>query len=132
MAQVTLSAEDRIALHELIARYSHLLDRGGIDRMGEVFTEDCRFTVAYFDVDIHGLQPLIGFFQPTMAARPSVRHVITNIYTEATGINTADMHAYLQIVDAANNALTAVNFYHDHCVKTPAGWRIATRNVTTD
>lgn len=131
MTPATLSSEDRIALHELIARYSHLLDRGGIDRMGEIFTDDCRFTVAQYDVDIHGLPALIEFFHPTMAAQPNIRHVITNVFTEATGANRADLHAYLLIVDATTNAITTVGVYHDRCVKTAAGWRIATRNVVT-
>ena len=130
MSSTPLTTEDRIALHELIAKYSHLLDLGGIDRMGEIFTEDCRFTVAAYDVDIHGLQALIDFFHPTMAAQPNIRHVITNVYAESTGINTADMHAYLNIVDSSTKAITTTAVYLDHCVKTPAGWRIAVRNIS--
>jgi len=136
MAHTTLNTEDRIALHELIARYSHLLDRGGIDRMGEIFTDDCHFTVAHYDVDIHGLPALIGFFHATMATVPHVRHIITNVFTEITDTdtdtNSANMHAYLHVVDAATNAITAVAAYHDRCIKTDAGWRIAIRNVTTN
>jgi len=124
----TLSLEDRLALHELIARYAHLLDLGGVDRLGEIYTQDARFVVAALDVDIQGLPALIDFFDATMA-QSTVRHIITNVFTEATGQDTADLHAYLQIVDSATKAITTVGVYHDNCIRTPAGWRVAVRNV---
>ena len=124
----SLTLEDRLALHELIARYAHLLDLGGVDRLGEIYTEDARFVVAALDVDICGLPALIDFFGATMA-QSTVRHIITNVFTEATGNDTADLHAYLQIVDGATKAITTVGVYHDNCVRTPAGWRVAVRNV---
>lgn len=127
----SLSLEDRVALHELIARYAHLLDLGGIDRLGEIYTQDARFTVPALDVDIQGLPALIDFFRATMAQMSTVRHVITNVFADATGRDTADVHAYLQIVDAATRAITTVGVYHDHCVRTPAGWRVAVRKVRT-
>lgn len=126
-----LSTEDRLALHELIARYAHLLDLGGVDRLGEIYTQDARFTVAALDVDIKGLPALIEFFAATMAQMSTVRHVITNVFTEATGKDTADLHAYLQIVDGATKAITTVGVYHDNCVRTPYGWRVAVRSVLT-
>jgi len=125
----SLTIEDRLALHELIARYAHLLDLGGTHRLGEIYTEDARFIVAALDVDIQGLQALIEFFGATMAQMSTVRHVITNIFTEATGKDSADLHAYLQIIDGAAKAITTVGVYHDNCVRTPAGWRVAVRNV---
>jgi len=124
----SLTIEDRLALHELIARYAHLLDLGGVDRLGEIYAQDARFTVAALDVDICGLPALIDFFRDTMAVS-TVRHVITNVFTEATGKDTADLHAYLQIVDDATKAITTVGVYHDNCVRTSAGWRVAVRNV---
>jgi SnoaL-like domain len=124
-----LTTEDRLALHELIARYAHLLDHGGIDRMGEIYTPDCRFAFAAYGVDIQGLPALIDFLKSTMASLPQVRHVITNIFADGT-VDGADLHAYLQIVDTAANAITTVGVYRDHCVKTPTGWRIAQRCVS--
>lgn len=126
-----LSTEDRLALHELIARYAHLLDLGGVDRLGEIYTQDARFIVAALDVDIRGLPALIEFFAATMAQMSTVRHVITNVFTEATGNDTADLHAYLQIIDGATKTITTVGVYHDNCVRTPGGWRVAVRNVLT-
>lgn len=126
-----LTTEDRIALHELIARYAHLLDLGGVDRLGEIYTADARFTVPALDVDIQGLPALIDFFRATMAQMSTVRHVITNVFTEATGKDTADLHAYLQIVDGASKAITTVGVYHDRCVRTSAGWRVVIRKVQT-
>jgi hypothetical protein len=126
-----LTTEDRIALHELIARYAHLLDLGGVDRLGEIYTPDARFQVPALDVDIEGLPALVDFFRATMAQMSTVRHIITNVFTEATGTNTADLHAYLQIVDGATKAITTVGVYHDHCVRTPTGWRVVVRKVLT-
>ena len=121
----SLTLEDRLTLHELIARYAHLLDLGGVDRLGEIYAEDARFCVPALDVDINGLPALIDFFRATMAQMSTVRHVISNVFVEATGKDMADVHAYLHIVDAATKAITTVGVYHDNCVRTAAGWRVA-------
>lgn len=121
-----LSLEDRLALHELLARYTHYLDFGQIEKMGEIWTEDCRFQVPVANIDIAGLANLQGFFQQTMAAVPNIRHVVSNIYVEESAEG-ATLHAYLATLDAAEHRVTMFARYRDECVKTPAGWRIRTR-----
>jgi hypothetical protein len=128
---LTLTPDDRLALHELIARYAHLLDLGGTARLGEIYTGDARFIVPEFNIDITGLPALIEFFTATMAQMSTVRHVITNVFADATGKDTADVHSYLHTVDTATKAITSVGVYHDNCIRTAAGWRVAKRIVRT-
>jgi 3-phenylpropionate/cinnamic acid dioxygenase small subunit len=37
---MTLTPDDRLALHELLALHGHLVDDGALDRFGELFTDD--------------------------------------------------------------------------------------------
>ncbi len=123
---MSLSQEDRLALHELLSRYTHFLDYGAIARMGEVWTEDCVFEVDNPDVRFEGLASLQEFFQGTVSALPHVRHVVSNVYVDGNAEG-AQLNAYLQVVDAAEQKLIMFARYQDQCVKTPAGWRIARR-----
>ena len=125
-----LTTQDRIELHELLARYTHFLDHGQIDRMTEIWTEDCRFVVEQPAVDISGRAALIEFLQQTTQSQPHVRHIITNIFIEDDGDNySAILNAYLQVTDSAQNSIVMMGRYRDLCIKTTQGWRIKHRNV---
>ncbi|HUH37615.1 MAG TPA: nuclear transport factor 2 family protein [Spongiibacteraceae bacterium] len=141
---MTLPVEDRLALHELLARYTHYLDYGRIDHMNEVWTDNCHFSADNPPVDIRGLDNLQAFFRSTVTTLPHVRHVISNLWIEPgtdgdssgdrSGKNTSDdsaiLHAYLQIVDFQSHALIAAGRYRDQVVRTPGGWRIQRREFT--
>lgn len=132
---MTLPVEDRLALHELLARYTHYLDYGGIDHMHEVWVDDCHFFADNPAVDIRGLDNLQAFFRSTVSALPHVRHVISNLWIEPcadnnAGNDSAVLHAYLQIVDFQSHALIAAGRYRDQVRRTPGGWRIQRREFT--
>lgn len=124
---MSLTHEDRMALHELLARYTHFLDYGAIERMGEIWTEDCIFEVDNPDVRFEGLDALKEFFVGTVASLPHVRHVVSNVFVEPHE-GGARLNAYLQVVDASEQKLIMFARYQDQCVKTPAGWRICRRS----
>lgn len=53
---MSLSANDRLEIAELLALHGHLVDDGALERLGEVFTED-----VVYDVSSLGGDRLIGF-----------------------------------------------------------------------
>ncbi len=122
-----LSTADRIAIQDVLVRYTHALDYGDIDRMPELWTPDCHFQADQPELDLRGIDELIGFFRRTVSTLPDVRHVVSNIYAEAAGSKRAIQRAYLQIVDFRNQKLIAGGRYQDELVKTPQGWRIEKR-----
>lgn len=123
---MALSTEDRLALHELLARYTHLLDYGEVARMGEVWTPDCSFRVDNPQVELDGLEALQEYFGGVVAGLPHVRHAVSNVFVDAVE-GGALLSAYLQVVDAGQQKLLMFARYRDFCVRTPAGWRIHRR-----
>ncbi|KIF66745.1 polyketide cyclase [Streptomyces sp. AcH 505] len=65
---MTLSAEDRFVVTDLISMHGHLVDSGELDRLGELFTEDVVYDLTDFDVvltrlgsgEVHALSKGIG------------------------------------------------------------------------
>lgn len=50
-----ISVEDRLAIRELLALYSYIIDEWQFSRTGEIFTADARFDVTDFGMGVcHG------------------------------------------------------------------------------
>jgi hypothetical protein len=48
-----LTAEDRLAIHELLALYGHVIDERQFSRVDELFTPDARYDVSDFGQGVH-------------------------------------------------------------------------------
>lgn len=123
---MAIDTADKIALHDLIGRYTHTLDYGDVGDMDSVWAEDCVFTVDVPAFEATGREAVKNMLRSTKAGYPQVRHVVTNVHVEAMA-DGAVIHSYLQIVDVAKMAVTMFARYEDACVKTPQGWRIRRR-----
>lgn len=126
---MALTIDDRLEIHELLARYAHALDYHNLPAMREIWTDDCRFQADEPSVNITGLDDLIGFFQETVTAVPNARHLISNVYVVG-GDSEALCHAYLQIVDFETGAWLGAGRYRDEMARTASGWRIRNRVFT--
>ncbi|MBO4159366.1 nuclear transport factor 2 family protein [Micromonospora antibiotica] len=74
-----LSADDRLAIHELVALHGHLMDDGAFDRLSELFTDDFAY-----DVTAYGFGVLRGYAAFAEAARTlgdgnPLGHHVTNV-----------------------------------------------------
>lgn len=122
----SLSALDRLEIHELPGRYGDAIDDRDWDRLATVFTND-----AVFDLTGVGSRVLNGFddivsFMENEAAHPRT-HMMTNIWTDATPEG-AELR--FRIVALRGKGLTGTASYYDQIVRTDDGWRVAHR-VTT-
>lgn len=124
---MALLEADKLELQQLLMKYTHTLDYGSIDAMGEIWTEDCEFRVDNPAFLIQGLADLKEIFRTTTRDFPHVRHVVTNCYVETSG-DDVYLKAYLQIMDVRDYKVTMFARYIDRCVKTPQGWRIKDRS----
>ncbi|BBB01345.1 hypothetical protein RVR_8713 [Actinacidiphila reveromycinica] len=82
---VSLPAEDRAAIHELIAKYTVAEDSGQADDLAALFTEDGRFTNSK-GVSVAGREELARHARKRWekpAARDIV-HLVGNVTVEAT------------------------------------------------
>lgn len=117
------SPADRLAIHELIALYGHLIDERQFSRLGEIFTADATFDLTGYDgTSYHGLPAI----QAMMLA--SNEHPIAHHATNVVVIHHADSLAAISkgIGVGAGGRVGSVT-YRDILAPAPDGWRISER-----
>jgi hypothetical protein len=123
---MTLSAEDRFAIADLINLHGHLVDRGDFDGLSALFTED-----AAYDVTALGGGVLAGPAATREAAlalgdRNPVGHHVTNIVIEERG---ATVHALSKGLGVMSDGSVGSVTYEDTVERRAEGWRITHRIV---
>ena len=124
---MTLTAEDRTAITDLINRHGHLSDSGELDRMHELFTAD----VVYDVTDLGGgvLTGLAVLRDAALAlgrGNPVAHHVTNIVLTEP-----ADdlVHALSKGIGINADGTIGSVTYEDTIVRSDSGWRISHRTV---
>lgn len=122
-----LTADDRIAIHELISLHGHLADNRTHADLDKLLTEDAVYDLERYGMGkVAGLPALRALFEEAPGEQP-VGHHVTNILITEHPDGSAQVRSKALAVMADGRAGTAV--YDDHVVRTPAGWRIAHRTV---
>jgi 3-phenylpropionate/cinnamic acid dioxygenase small subunit len=125
-----LSLESRLAIHELIARYSHWLDNyRGVD-WSELFTEDG--SLVGMEPPLVGREAFVRQSDKLRAGPTEYRHIISNVYIlpDATD-EQAVARAYGTVVDWAASPVAVSIFveYQFELVKRGDGWKIARMSI---
>ncbi|ADD45493.1 nuclear transport factor 2 family protein [Stackebrandtia nassauensis] len=124
---MTITADDRAAISELLAMHGHLIDAGELDRLDEVLTPD-----AIYDVTDLGAAPLVGVAACREAAlalgegNPLGHHVTNIVITESTP---GRVFARSKGIGVNTDGTTGTVTYEDTITRSPAGWRISHRKV---
>lgn len=125
---MTLSVEDRLAVHELIALHGHLMDAGELDKMDELFSADVVYDVAAFGAgELHGHEA-IKRAALALGDRNPVGHHVTNVYVTEDADGT--VRAVSKGIGIYSNGSAGSVVYEDIVRREGAGWRIAYRKVT--
>ena len=117
---------DTLAIHELVARYGHVVDDADWQRLTDVFTTD-----GVFDLDAVGMGVAAGIEElRSCFARLDhpLAHHTTNVVVEGTSTIAARVRSKYIVV--FGDGRTGSGEYHDEVVASPAGWRIQRRTVT--
>lgn len=125
-----ITAEDRIAIHEVIALHGHLIDDREWDRLGEVFADDI-----VFDITDYGY----GTFAGLQAMQDLVRgvhddenqalgHHVTNIVI--TGQDGDTVTTRSKGLGVAADGTTGSAVYEDVLRHDSDGWRISYRKAS--
>jgi ketosteroid isomerase-like protein len=133
---VTLSADDRIELHELVAHYGNVVDARDLDALGTVYTDDATFTLVTAsgrEVHKEGLAEIGEFLA---ASNSTNAHILTNVTTavDGAGNDEAVILRYRMSPPPSTrvggaDSLFSID-YRDVVVRTDAGWRIADHTIT--
>ena len=139
-----MSIEDELAIHGVIARYSHTYD--GFDAAGFalLFVEDGVFEVfvvgtADAVVRLQSRAAIHAWAETRLEARRGVltsRHhqsgtVFDALTTESAETRTMVLLTHQRTGESAPR-LTLTGVYHDRWLKTAAGWRLARRIAHVD
>jgi len=124
---MTLSADDRAAITELISLHGHLFDDGEFDRLDLLFTTSVRYDVTAFGGGV--LQGIEAIRAATLAlgGRNPVGHHVTNVVLteQPDGSVRARSKGIGVYADGTAGSVT----YEDEIVRTDDGWRIDARTV---
>jgi len=126
---VALSAEDRIELHELVARYGNVVDDCDLDALGTVYTDDAELvlvTASGREVRKHGLGEIGEFLA---ASNSTNAHILTNITTAVEDAGADEQVVLRYRMGAPKGADLFSIDYRDVVVRTDAGWRIAHHTI---
>jgi hypothetical protein len=123
---------DRLAIRELIVRYSNALDQRRFEWLDEVFTED-----AYIDYratgGVDGRYPQIReWLPPAVAGFPHMCHLVGNISITLSGDSARARTLCLNPVELPlagrdNQVMFLGMWYRDALVRTARGWRMSQR-----
>jgi 3-phenylpropionate/cinnamic acid dioxygenase small subunit len=127
LSAMTLAAEERLAIYELLALHGHLMDAGSFDRLDELFTEDF-----VYDVEALGYGSLRGAEALAEASRAlgddnPLGHHVTNALV--TGDHDGDATVRSKGIGVLADGTSGTVTYEDLVRRTSAGWRIARRTV---
>ena len=117
---------DRSRISELFEAYARHIDALELEALAEVFTPDCR--VSYGEVELEGLDALLGFLRKTMPRFAATSHHITNLQVRRPASDEARVESYIQAwhrYRAERPDLIMHGRYSSRAVRTPDGWRIA-------
>jgi ketosteroid isomerase-like protein len=118
-----LTADDIIAIQQLLSLYGHAIDDREFDRAAEIFTPDVIYDTRAFDGQIHrGIEAVCANWHG-YAHHPVGHHATNVIVTERDG----QVHVVSKGIGVrADNTVRTTN-YRDIVRRTPEGWRIAER-----
>ncbi|HKE14695.1 MAG TPA: nuclear transport factor 2 family protein [Kofleriaceae bacterium] len=124
---MTLSAADRLAIHELISLHGHIADEGGPGQLDRLLTDDAQYDLEDFGMGVvQGLAALRRLWERSAVEHPLGHHV-TNIVVSERPEGGAAVRSKGLAVMPDGRAGTVV--YDDIVTMTPLGWRIARRKV---
>ena len=125
---MTISVEDRLAIHELLALHGHLSDAGAFDRMDEVFSLDVVYDMESFGLgSVQGLAAL-GDMAWQIGDRNPVGHHVTNVVITPDDADNA--HVLSKGIGVNKDGTTGSVVYADVVRRLPDGWRIVSRKIT--
>lgn len=133
-----LSADDRLDIMELPARYADALDRLKPEELREIFTDDAVWEVEGGRLRLTGIDEIMAFM-----GRPDVHpgaHLMTNIYIAGVEADSAGTGGVVKLSsrgvypvgpsDRENPTAVFYGRYDDDIVQTEAGWRIRHRRYS--
>ncbi|MER5741684.1 nuclear transport factor 2 family protein [Streptomyces sp. NPDC002225] len=126
---MTLGADERLAIHELLALHGHVVDDGELDRLDELVTEDVVYDASRLGHgELRGLEAFRDMARARAgAAHGPVGHHVTNIVLTEAG--DGRVHARSKGIGVAVDGGCGTVTFEDEIVRSEGGWRIGRRRI---
>lgn len=84
---MTISAQDKFEINELLSRSAYAFDEQKLDMLEDCFTQDALFTILIKDADLigpfEGREAIMGLYRGSIEQQTDVRrHVVSNVFFE--------------------------------------------------
>ena len=120
-----LTTDDRLAIHELLARYMFCVDDRRFSLLPDLFTADAVYDMTDFEMGVvHGPEAIAALWSGPLAAHPLAHHS-SDVVITATSADRADVRSKGLGIGA--NGRVGSSTYSDIVVRTPEGWKFAAR-----
>ena len=133
-----LSADDKIAINELLARASYAYDQRDLELLESGFCEDAVVSLCIAGGDLvgpfEGRENVMQLYRDAMASQNDVRrHVVSNSFFSALdGVVEVTSNLTLFATEDGKTQLLSTGLYRDTIRQVDNQWRIATRHVDLD
>ncbi len=122
---MTVDVADRMAIHELLGLYGHLIDQRRWSELDQVFTADAVFDPTSFGhVVTHSLADLLAIWTADLSIHPLAHHVTNIVITEDAD---GTVRVISKAIGVGRKGRVGSATYHDVVVRTPDGWRLTER-----
>jgi hypothetical protein len=123
-----LSAEDRLAIHELMGLYGLVIDEREWHRAGELFTDDVRYDMSELGLGVlQGKAAVLHLWTTREDLHPVAHHATNIVVTAGADRDTASVIS--KGLGVGRKGRVGSVTYRDIVRRTPDGWRIASRHA---
>lgn len=120
-----LPLEDKLAIHDLIALYGHIIDERQFTRTHELFTDDAVYDVSDFDSGVHiGWRNIAQMWRESEGLHPLAHHATNIVVSEDTD---GTVRVISKGIGVGTKGKVGSLIYRDIVVKGPHGWRMSER-----
>lgn len=125
---MTISAEDRLAINEVLALYGHLLDEDRYDDLHEVFAEEFAFDGTAFGFGVMRSVEELKANWSDNDHHNRLQHHTTNVVVNEDPDGT--VRAISKAIGIGIKGRSGSATYHDILAKTSEGWRLTSREAS--
>ena len=118
----------RFACTDLVHTYARLIRSDQPEHIAALFTEDGVWCAPYRSAT--GPAEIEAWLKQSVPPSPKRMHYVMNSVINIDGINADAKSNYLVMVEGPDGPVPSVcGSYVDRLVRTPAGWKVSTRNI---
>lgn len=132
------SAEDRLAISELLNRMAYYYDEGHLDDLAASFTADAVMSMQIAGGDMvgpfEGRDSIMELYRGAKASQTDVRrHDITNVFFDVTdGVISTTSYLTLFATEHGETKLMTTGVYRDIVEQSEGVWRVVKRHIDLD